>query len=290
MKKKILALLGLALILTGCAANEDEQSLAPSTTENTTPTAATAPIYSGRLKTVWVHETISRTDENGTSRTEYVYREDGTLSDVVMYGTDDKEQQRYAVTCDDYGNPIRWVMTVETEETTTESAVEYIFDDQGHTAGTYVYTDGVLITSTENQWEGELQTATTMKAVTQDIEQKTTYTYDEAGRLVRQDLYVDGELAAYALCTHDEQGRVSVSQGYDLEGKPTTAVTYTYEENKETRVSTDETGKVVRTQVMEYDQYGNIIKNAVKDERGTATQTHTWKAVEVPESWPRATV
>lgn len=284
MKKKILALLALALVLTGCGDPETENTTDPALSVETTPP------YSGEMKTVWVHESISRTDENGTSRTEYLYREDGTLSDVVMYGTDDKEQQRYKVTCDDHGNPVRWVMTVETEDAVMESSVEYTFDGLGRTVGTYAYTDGVLITSTENRWEGDLQTDTTIKAVTQDIEQKTAYTYDEEGLLICQDLYVDGELAAYAVCTNDEQGRVVLSQGYDLEGNPTTTVTYTYEENKETRVSTDETGKVLRTQVMEYDDHGNLIKNAVEDERGTATQTHTWRAVQVPVSVPRAAV
>lgn len=285
MKKKILLLLGLALILTGCG---EDPAVQP--TAQTERVIETTPPYTGETKTVWLHEAISRTDETGTSRTEYVYREDGTLSDVVMYDTEGQEQQRYVVTCDEYGNPTRWVMTVEIEDATVESAVEYVFDGLGRTVGTYAYTDGVLITSTENDFEGDLQTATTVKAVTQDIEQKTTYTYDNEGLLIRQDLYVDGTLTAYAVCTSDEQGRTTVSQGYDLEGNPTTAVTYTYEENKETRVSTDETGQVVRTQVMEYDEHGNLIKNTVEDSRGTATQTHTYRSVEVPTNVPRAAV
>lgn len=278
MKKRILALLGAVMMLTGCGS---EETVTPT---ETTPAqvSTTDPVYSGEMKTVWVHDEVIRTDASGSYRTDYVYREDNTLSDVVMYDADGKEQQRYQVTCDRYGNPVQWTMGTEDGNTT----VDYTFDDRGNMTKTEVYGDSSLLSTTENIWSGDLRVSTTVKA--QGIEQRTEYTFDEKGLAIRQDLYVDGILTAYAICTNDDQGRILVSQGYDLKGNKDTAVTYTYADNLETRVTTDKDGEVLRTQTIEYDEHGNMIKTTVVDTRGTAEEVHSWIAVEVPVESPRA--
>lgn len=273
MKRKLFSLLAAAaVLLTGCGGGDPD---APETTTASTKT-----------KTVYVHSSITRVDANSTSRSEYTYRDNNTLSAVAVYDGDDKELQRYRVNCDENGNPVDWI--TETEEGTDR--VSYTYDDLGNTLGTYIYSDDQLMTSTEYTWSGKLRISTTVKA--QGFEQRTEYTYNEKGHLIRQDLYVDGELTAYAICTSDEQGRMILSQGYDLEGNPDSTVTCTYEGNTEIRITADAAGITQRTQTIEYDDHGNMIKNTLTDADGKValTEEHTWKAVEVPENSPRAYV
>ena len=181
MKKLFSLLLCSALVFSGCGAE-------PETTEGTTQADTT--------KTVYVHSSLTRTDSAGTYRTEYVYRENNTLSDVVIRDDTDTEIQHYRVNCDENGNPVDWIAT----EDEIQSSIRYQFDDQGHTMGTYAYTGGELITSTEYTFSGDLRVSTTVKAVAQGFEQRIEYTYDENNRLIRQDQYVDGQLSAYAIC------------------------------------------------------------------------------------------
>ena len=273
MKKLLPLLLTLAMMFSGCGQE-------PVETEPTSNQPET--------KTVYVHTSITRTDSSATYRTEYLYNDQDLLTDVVITNEEGEETQRYQVTCDENGNPMEWKTALEG----VESSIAYRFDEHGHTLGTYAYSGDTLVTSTEYTWSGDLRISNTVKAATQGFEQRIEYTYDEHNRLIRQDQYVDGTLSAYAICTCDDQGRLLISQGYDLEGNPSSTITCTYEDNTETRVTTLSTGSVLQTQVLTYDEAGNLLSNTLKDGEGKllSTETHTWKPVEVPADSPRASI
>lgn len=275
--KKLMVLLLAMLLLTGCGAESED-------------TETTAQPTQPKLKTVWVHSSITRTDSTATAayRTEYVYRDNDTLSEVVIYNDTDDEVQHYRVNCDENGNPTDWIATGADEN----SSIRYSFDQQGRPLGTYAYTNGVLMTSTEYTWSGDLRVSVTVKVSSQSYEQRTEYTYDDKNRLIRQDQYEDGQLSTYAICTCDEQGRLLKSQSYDLQGNAAATITCSYEGTTETRVTANADGTVLQTQVLTYDEYHNLLKNTLIDGTGTLLfmEEHTWKAVEVPVDSPRASV
>lgn len=274
MKKLMFLFLVATLILTGCGG--DSEPTAASTTTATEP----------KTRTVYVHSSITRTDASATYRTEYLYRDNDTLCDVVICNEAGTEVQHYRVNCDENGNPLDWIAT----EDGANSKISYRFDQWGHTVGTYVYTGGDLVTSTEYTFSGDLRVSTTVKTAAQNYDQRTEYTYDDKNQLIRQDLYISGELTSYSICTCDEQGRLLTSQGYDLDNQPTGTITCTYEEHTETRVTTDATGTVLQTQVMTYDAHGNLLTSTITDGDGNlrSKEEHTWKPIEVPVDSPRA--
>lgn len=275
MKKLLFLLLALMLALSGCGS--EPEVTAPTTAANDSQT-----------KTVYVHTSITRTDATATHRTEYLYNDRDILTDVVITGEDGVELQRYQVNCDNHGNPKDWNTSLDG----VKSSIAYKFDEHGHTLGTYAYSNDTLITSTEYTWSGDLRVSNTVKAVSQGFEQRIEYTYDENNRLTRQDQYVDGELTAYAICTCDDQGRLITSQGFDLEGNPSSTISYTYEGNTETRVTKKKDGTVLQIQTLTYDEHNNLLTNTLTGSDGTlvSTETHTWKAVEVPFNSPRASI
>lgn len=275
MKKLISLLLAAALLLSGCGADAEP------TEPSTEPTEA-------KTKTVYVHSSITRTDSLATNHTEYVYRDNGTLSDVIVTDEAGEEVQRYRVNCDENGNPLDWIATTDG----ATSSIRYSFDQQGHTLGTYVYNNNEPVTSTESTWSGDLRISSTVKAHAQNYEQRIEYTYDENNRLIRQDIYVDGQLTSYSICTCDEEGRLLTSQSYDLEGNENGTITCTYEGTTETRVTTDGSGTVMQTQVRTYDEHGNLQSNTITDGKGKLNikEEHVWKPIEVPIDSPRASI
>ncbi len=269
MKKWIFVLLAL-LLLTGCSRQEAEPT-EPST------------------KTVWLHSSITRTYSQVSNHTEYIYNEEDRLTDVIVSDGTGQELQRYLVTCDEVGNPIRW----DTSVSGLASSLTYTYDDRGRTLGTYAYTEDTMVTSTENTFSGDLQICVTIKSPAQNFEQRTEYTYDEKGGLTRQDQYVDGILTGYGLFKVDKEGRPVRCENYDREGTLLTIVTYAYEGTMETRTYTDGTGTLVtQEQVMTYDEWGNLLTSTVFDGSGNplSEETHTWRAIQVAADQPRAGV
>lgn len=276
MKKLLFLLLAATLAFSGCGADTEP------TETSTTPPAPTEP----KTKTVYVHSAITRTDSNATQRTEYVYRENNTLSNVVIYDEAGTELRSYRVNCDENGNPMDWITTTDG----VTSRISYSFDAQGRTLGTYVYNGSEPVTSTEYTWSGDLQISSTVKAPSQNLEQRIEYTYDEKNHLIRQDLYIGGELTTYSICTCDDEGRLLTSQSFNLQGSINSTITCTYEGTTETRVTTDGSGMVLQTQIMTYDNHGNLLTNTITDGEGNlrSKEEHDWKSIEVPLDSPRA--
>lgn len=269
MKKLLIALLAV-LLLTGCGQK---------TPEPTEPAT----------KTVYVHSSITRTSGEAVSHTEYVYDEEARLTDVIVSDAAGQELQRYLVTCDENGNPVRW----DTSVSGTASSVAYTYDDRGRTLGTYAYTEDTLVTSTENTFSGDLTVRVTIKSPAQGFEQRTEYTYDEKGNLTRQDQYVGGALMSYGLYSVGEDGKPLSCDNYSSEGELLSVITYACEGTTETRTVTDQSGTLVtQIQVMTYDDHGNLLTSKVTDASGLtiSSEVHTWMALEVPADVPRAGV
>ena len=266
MKKLWIA--ALALLLAGCSAQQP-----PVETEPTAPPE----------KTVFVHSSITRTVGETSSRTEYLYDEQELLTDVVIYDGAEQEIQRYLVTCDENGNPVRW-------DTAGDAAISYTYDDKGRTLGTYTYNADTLVSSTEYNWSGELRVSVTVK--TPAREQRTEYSYDDKGSLTRQDLYLDGQPGGWGLYTAGEDGKTALCESFDPEGNLFNRVSYLYEGSQETRTTTDADGTVTQTQILTYDESGNLLTNQVYDASGslTSSETHVWKEIRVPAEQPRAVI
>lgn len=268
--KKLLILLPVLLLLAGCGKE------APAPTEPA-------------VKTVFVHSSITRTNGEAVSRTDYIYNEEDLLTDVIVSDGEGQELQRYLVTCDEFGNPVQW----DTSVSGMASSVAYTYDDRGRTLGTYAYTEDTLVTSTENTFSGELPIRVTIKSPAQNFEQRTEYTYDEKGSLTRQDQYVGGVLTGYGLYTVSEDGKPLRCDNYSPEGTLISVITYAYDGTMETRTITDATGELVtQIQTMTYDEHGNLLSSSICDGNDLAlsSEEHTWRAIEVPVDVPRAGV
>ena len=264
--KRLLCLLLLVLLLTGCAESGPEEPV-----ENNTPT-----------KTVYVHKSITRSQDSNSSRTEYVYDDENWLTDVIISNGEGAQLQRYLVHCDENGNPLEW-------SSGDGTSIRYTYDAQGRTLRTDTYSDDTLLTSTEYTWSGSLRVSTTVKTLT--LEQRTEYTYDDKGCMTRQDLYTGGVLSSYGLFTLDDEGKATLCSTFDAAGNPVAEVRYEYEPNKESRITSDLQGAVLQTQTMIYDDHGNLLENKLTDANGTVmTETHEWISIEVPAGTPRASI
>lgn len=264
--KRLFSLLCAALLLTGCAGKAPEE---PVETEPAT-------------KTVYIHKSITRSQGDTIGRTDYIYDEEHLLTDVIVSDATGKELERYLVSCDENGNPVEWTSAAGT-------GILYTYDAQGRTLRTETYSDDTLLTSTEYTWSGELRVSVTVKTLTQ--EQRTEYTYDDKGSLIRQDLYTGGVLTSYGLFTLNDQGKAALCSTFDPQNNPIAEVTYEYDGATEKRTTTDLQGKVLQTQLQTYDEQGNLLENKLVDANGMElTEIHEWIGIEVPASTPRAGV
>ena len=267
MMKRLLCLLLPVLLLAGCGKNVPEDPV------ETQP----------QSKTVYVHKSLTRIQGDTTGRTDYIYDEENRLTDVIVSNAQGEELHRYLVTCDENGNPIEWASAAG-------NTVTYTYDTQGRTLRTETYNGETFMTSTEYNWSGNLRISTTVKTALQ--EQRTEYTYDDKGGLTRQDLYAGGVLSSYGLYTLNEAGKPAQCETFDPEGNPVVEVTYEYNGNTEKRITSDLQGKVLQTQIMTYDDAGNLLQNDLVDSTGSvvSSEVHEWLPIEVPYTSLRASI
>lgn len=263
--KRIFSLMCAALLLTGCAGKEPAE-----------PTDATL-----GTKTVFVHQSITQIQGQSSSRTDYLYDESSRLSDVIVSDEEGNELQRYLVACDENSNPIEW-------SSASGTTVLYTYDASGRTLGTETYRDDTLMTSTQYNWSGTLRVSVTVKTAT--VEQRTEYTYDEKGYMTRQDLYTNGVLSSYGLYTHTDEGKPAQCRTYGAEGNPLAVVIYEYDGSTEKRTTEDLDGSVLQTQILTYDNHGNLLQSDLLDQAGAlvSSEIHEWMPIEVPADHPRA--
>lgn len=263
--KRLLCLLVLALLLTGCTGKTPEEPV------------ETQPL----TKTVYVHKSISRTQNGTTSCTEYLYNEENLLTDVVISNGEGGVLQHYLVSCDENGNPTEW-------SAAEGSSVLYTYDAQGRTLRTDTYTGEVWMTSTEYTWSGDLRVSVTVKTPSQD--QRTEYTYDDKGNLIRQDIYAGGVPESYGLFTLNEEGKPALCSTFTSEGNSVGEITYEYDGTTEKRTTADVHGTMLQTQILTYDDHGNLLQSDLVDYGGAvvSSEVHEWIPIEVPVDSPRA--
>ena len=131
-----LCTLVLCLSLAACA----QTPSAGTTVPTTAPTAASTTVPPNpTTKTVYVHTSVTSTSDTMDARTDYLYDFNNCLTEVIQYsGT--TQTQRYAVSCDENGNFIRWEATVGP----LELYIEYAYDGQGNKLGNSLYQSGEL--------------------------------------------------------------------------------------------------------------------------------------------------
>lgn len=277
MKRYLLIVLALCLVLGGCTKKGGTTTPTPSATA---PTAPEGP----KLKTVYVHTSITREVGNTINRTEYLYDAQDRVTEVLAY-TNGQETNRHSVECDEYGNFIKWISA-------DGKVTEYSYDDSGHSLGYAIYNGMELISSVEYTWDGDLRTSVTNKIPSGGMEQRAALTYDNQGNLIRQDTFVNGTLSNYAVYTTDAKGRVSTVETFLPDGTLSLRSTYVWEKNTETVTITLPDGTVNQIVETTYDGSGNLLSQIVMDGQNNVftKEIHTWKAIQVPVDCPRASV
>lgn len=275
---KPLALLLAALLCCGlCACSTTPEP----TTQPTVPTTLPPPTH----KTIYVHTAVTQSSATLEARTEFLYNENDHLKEVVQYsGTN--QTLRYQVECDENGNFITWNCATDKLDLT----IRYSYDHQGRSLGTAHYQNGEMMTATTYTWEGDNRTGVYVMMPSQNRDQATEYTYNAQGVLVRQDVYADGDLVRYGICTSDEENRTTVVAFYLPNGTPESTTTIVYEGLTQTHTMTQADGRLSQRTVITYDGHGNLLSTVIYDGEGNqlSSETHTWKAIQVPIDCPRA--
>jgi hypothetical protein len=232
-------------------------------------------------KTIYVHSSVTQEFGSSVTRTEYAYDDENRISNIVVY-TNDVEAERYNVESNADGNAVRW--------TNGETTMESSYDDLGRTLGTVVYMNGTVVSSTAYIWEGNLRTGVISSG--EGFESRHNFIYDEAGHLIRQDIYTNGELTGYSICTNDENGRILHATSYLPDGSENYTITYTYGDDTETRTTSLPDGTVSQKTIVTYDENGNLSTSVSYNGEGTITskETHAWRAIIVPIDSPRAPI
>lgn len=268
MKKCILILLALALVLGGCAKDEDG---------NQPPKESQEP----GTKTVYIRTSHTLSSSGSVTRTDYLLGEDETVEQVVI-STNGTETMRYDVECDEHGNYIRWI-----GEHITST---FHYDGEGRPLGKSVYSGELLISSTEYTWDNGNQVGVADRNGVQ--EQRTAWFYNDSGHKVREELYQNGVLVNYSQITSDKDGWPTSQTVYLADGTLYSTVSYTYDGSSCTSTTTLPDGTVEQRTEYTYDEHGNLLSTTVYDGAGTMISqvTDTWKAIQVPEDSLRASI
>ena len=271
MKKRILIILLLAALLTGCAKNADNTPALTAATEPTRPDT----------RTIYICTSQTLSSGGSVTRTDYILDAQNQVRQVVVY-TNENETMRYEVECDANGNYIRWV--------NGDISSTYTYDQQGRPLLKSFYHGDTLTGSVEQVWEGNLQTALIARNGNQ--EQRTAYYYNESGQKIREELYQNSVLVSYAHLTLNEDGQPASQNVYLADGTLSATISYTYDGTTVTATSRDSDGNVQKNTEDTYDAHGNLTATTVFDAEGNVLtrKTNTWTPIQVPVSVPRASI
>ena len=253
--------------------------------QTTQPTGSTTEPLPPTHKIIYVHTAVTQSSATMEARAEFLYDENNHLKEVVQYsGT--SQTLRYQVECDENGNFITWTCTTDKLDLT----IRYSYDAQGRSLGTAHYQNGELMTATTYTWEGDNRTGVYVIMPGQNRDQATEYTYNAQGVLVRQDVYADGNLVRYGICTSDEENRNTGVAFYLPNGTAESTNTIVYDGLTQTHTLTLADGTVSQKTVITYDEHGNLLSTVIYDGNGNqlSSETHTWKAIQVSIDCPRA--
>lgn len=268
MKKYVLILLALVLLLGGCAKEDD-------------PAQPSEDSQKSGTKTVYIRTSHTLSSGGFVTRTEYLLGEDETVEQVVI-STNGTETMRYDVENDEHGNYIRWIGQQITST--------FHYDEMGRPLGKSVYSGELLISSTEYTWDNSNQVGVADRNGVQ--EQRTAWFYNDSGHKVREELYQNGVLVNYSQITCNEQGWPTAQTVYLADGTLHSTVSYTYDGQNCTTVTTLADGSVEQRTEYAYDEHGNLLSTTVYDGAGTVISqvTDTWKAIQVSEDSLRASI
>lgn len=263
MKRGIVSGVLALLLLTACGAKP-------------APTTAPASEPAARTKTVYVRKESTVQNGGTVTRTEYVFDDAEQVCQVNIY-TDDVQTQQYGVECDENGNYILW--------RSGQREFRYTYDPHGHLLSYGAYIGDTMVSSTEYTWENGHQTG--ILRTVQDQQQRTVLTYDEAGRVLRQDNFTGSSLTDYWVYTMGEDGRAATMTVYLADGTAQKTVRYAYSGN--TVTATAEDGGYSQ-QI--YDDRGNLLSDTEYTSEGEiiSRQTNTWIALELPVDSVRASM
>lgn len=305
MRKRIIFLLLLSLLLSGCNGDpEPAPTTAPVTEPSQTQPSETEPPVTEPSETepsetepsktepteteptepptklVSVISSITSSFGSALTRSERVFDEEGRVTQVITY-SHGQETQRFAVECDENGNYIRWI--------SGRSVTEYTYDREGRVTGTYAYLDDVLQMSSQYVWEDGLLTATIQHSPVQNLEQRLERIYDAQGRLIREDHSVNGSMVSYTVYTYAADGSVAITT-YAADGSVTQTARQITVGNEVTISSYLPDGTYAGKQVKTYDSQGNLLTDTdyAADGSVSSQQRYTWRTVEVPLDCPRA--
>lgn len=287
MRKRILCLLILSLMLTGCTDDsKPDSTTAPTTLTEPSQTLPTEPAETEPTETepttklVSVISSVTSSFGAAETRSERVFDENGQVTQIITY-SNGQETQRFDVECDEHGNYTRWV--------SGQSVTEYTYDREGRVTGTYVYLGEVLQLSSQYVWEDGLLTATIQSNPVQNLEQRLDCRYDAQGRLIREEHSVNGSLISYTAYSYSADGSATVTT-YGSDGSVTRIAIQTTTDTEVTISSTLPDGTFAGKRVKTYDEDGNLLTDTEYGEDGTvlSRQSYAWRTVEVPADCPRA--
>lgn len=198
-------------------------------------------------------------------RTVYTYDDQWRMTSWTSYlegAEGDEEDTRVQFSYSDDNT----VITMTAEGSDTVAQFRRTFDENGRILQTEEYEGGVLVNTVINEYdeEGRLRSCVTTYpdhefyvSITQ------TNTYDDAGNCIAEETAFvfteDAPLVSRKECTYDEAGRI-LTESHFTDGEPDSVFTYTYDSNTMTRTCTEPTGISSGRLVYTYDDHGNQLR------------------------------
>lgn len=213
-----------------------------------------------------------------TDRTEYVYGEDGLMSESLFYQSDVLECT-YTFEYDKYGHIIR-VVSVSGEETTvTENTLTLDENHPDRILLSKAYTNGELTSIEEYEYDKNgrttLQKRTFLQAGEEDYVTQHSMTYDRNGTLL-QDIYTTSH-GVHNQYTYKDGKEISVIQ-YDSNGEATGFWESSYNDAGQLiqETSQDSDGTLKSAKDYTYDETGLVVTCVTRDADGSSPTTfHT---------------
>lgn len=220
---KLFSLTGLflaaLLVFTGCTATQ-----APP--EETTASPQTRTV----LETLTTE--IAMGDMVIANREEYIYNEQGLLTEIVSY-SGDQEVSRTTVENDEHGSPVRQTSVAGEITTVTES--ECTYDENGNLIKqvSTVTTNGEVTTIREYEYtpEGKVLNATFTTTGENGYTTGNSYEYDEAGRQTAEIFLSPDGSTARKETQYNEEGNPIRSVTTNSDGVVTVETDYIYLED-----------------------------------------------------------
>jgi len=221
----------------------------------------------------------------------YVYAEDGSYVVHATYSNDDEEQTNY----DTQGRKIR--EHTKNKNSNRESLYEYTYDAAGnlvHEFHRYVFVDeeGVeqAITTTTSCSYNENGQLLSLKTTDKNGEttQKEEYTYDEAGRKIKEEISYDGLSWNFCTYTYDEEGKLLTEHHT---GETIDTTTYSYNDDGTLKMTEKVGGSGTFVSAYTYDEHGNRVASLhqsmfASGYKRQVDATATWRLCYYPDGVP----